>query len=122
MSLLDNPAQFGGKSSLATWLYSATTHLCLNRLRNGRNRGRLTAESADSLPAPSPPAPADDIAALRDLLARLPRDLAQVAVYHYGDEMTHEEIAGLLGCSRRHIGHLLERLDRAVASDQGVIR
>lgn len=52
----------------------------------------------------------------REVLAQLPPPLAEVAVYYYYcDEMTHEEIAAVLGCSRRHVGHLVEQLHRATA-------
>ena len=108
-SLVDHPAQFRGQSSMTTWLYAATTHGCLNRIRNQRTRARLL-----SLHPPAPQtagAPfAESAAILRDLLARIPEELATAAVYHYADEMTHEEIATVLGCSRRHVGDLLERL------------
>ncbi|HWX08955.1 MAG TPA: sigma-70 family RNA polymerase sigma factor, partial [Gaiellaceae bacterium] len=115
LSLLDRPEQFAGKSSLSTWLYSATTHLCLNRIRSDKTRSRLTAEQDRAVLGPSPPAPADRVAELRDLLARLPPDLALVAVYYFGDEMTHDEIAEVVGCSRRRVGHLVERLARIMA-------
>jgi hypothetical protein len=45
----------------------------------------------------------------RELVDRMPSDLAQVTIYFAIDGMTHHEIADLLGCSRRHVGHLLER-------------
>jgi DNA-directed RNA polymerase specialized sigma24 family protein len=45
----------------------------------------------------------------RRLLARLPLELAEVVVYYYVDEMTHDEIAEQIGCSRRQIGNLLAR-------------
>jgi DNA-binding transcriptional regulator LsrR (DeoR family) len=32
-----------------------------------------------------------------------------VTIYHAIDGMTQSEIAEVLGCSRRHVGHLLER-------------
>jgi RNA polymerase sigma-70 factor (ECF subfamily) len=115
LSLIDDPSQFSGRSSLSTWLYAATTNRCLNRLRNERARLRLVAERVDSLPMASPPAPAEDAMELRELLARLPSELAAVAVYYYADEMTHEEIASVIGCSRRHVGNLLERIARALA-------
>ncbi len=33
-----------------------------------------------------------------------------MAVYYYLDEMTQDEIAALLGCSRRNVGRMLARL------------
>ena len=44
------------------------------------------------------------------LVPHLDEELAQVAVHYYLDEMTHAEIADILGCSRRQVGYLLERL------------
>jgi RNA polymerase sigma factor (sigma-70 family) len=49
---------------------------------------------------------------MTEMLGRLPHDLAEVVVYYYLDEMTQDEIADQIGCSRRQVGHLL---DRAVA-------
>ena len=118
VSLLDDPSQFGGLSSLASWLYSATTHRCLNRLRDERTRARLASARAESLPSASSPTHAEDATELRKLLARLPIDLARVAVYYYGDEMTQDEIAAVLACSRRHVGNLLVRLESAIVSDK----
>ncbi len=116
VSLLDDPSQFGGKSSLATWLYSATTNRCLARLRDERTRARLLAERASSLPVAASAASTEGAAELRGLLARLPTELGRVAVYYYGDEMTQDEIAELLHCSRRHVGRLLEQVERAMAT------
>ena len=48
----------------------------------------------------------------RSVLAQLPDDLACAAVYYYVDELSHREIAEVMGCSRRHIGNLLARLAR----------
>ena len=39
-SILDQSAAFRGESSIVTWLYSATTHACLNRIRNKKTRAR----------------------------------------------------------------------------------
>jgi RNA polymerase sigma-70 factor (ECF subfamily) len=108
-SLLSKPDRFRGESSVTTFLYAATTHRCLNRLRDRKNRARLV----DLFVKPSTPqaadAKAEKRAVLRDLLSRLPEDLAEVAVYYYLDGMTHEEIASVLDCSRRHVGKLLEK-------------
>ncbi len=118
VSVIDRPDAFRGQSAITTWLYSATTHACLNRLRNQRTRARLLAESPE--PQRSIPGTAESIAVLHDLLARVPFELAQVAVYFYADEMTHEEIARVLGCSRRHVGDLVERLHVSIRKTEEV--
>ena len=106
-TLLDRD-DFRGDSSITTWLYSATTNGCFNRMRNQKTRAsildRHTSKDATA------PAAAESIAIVRELLGAVPNELAQVAVYHYVDEMTHDEIARVLGCSRRHVGDLVERL------------
>ena len=109
-SLVARPQQFGGRSAITTWLYSATTHRCLNRLRDQRNRDRLLAERVIPFARASAEPSAERAVAARELLAALPDDLATVAIYYYFDGMTHAEIAEVMRCSRRQIGKLLERV------------
>ena len=113
MSLIESPQQVRGTGPLLAWLYGATTHASLNRLRNQRTRARLVAADNAAMGAGAPPGAERD-AIVRDLLARIPAELAKVAVYYYADEMTHEEIAAVLDCSRRHVGDLVERLHESV--------
>ena len=103
-------------SSPAGWFYTSTTNRCLNRIRHGQNRLRLLRGHAQEPPKAEPSA--EDTALLRELLARLPEELARVAVHYYADEMTHEEIARLLDCSRRHVGDLVERLHAIVVEEE----
>jgi len=106
---LVNHASFEERGGTTAWFYARTTRFCLNRLRDDKNRARLRQvknETADT----TAPARGEAVVLARDVLARLPPQLAEVAVYYYCDEMTHDEIAALLGCSRRHVGHLVERL------------
>jgi RNA polymerase sigma-70 factor (ECF subfamily) len=113
MSLYQNPEQFAGKSSVATFLYGVTTHACLNRLRNQRNRQRLLSEQvAPAAGDTSRPLSPEDLSLLHDSLRRMPEELAQVAVLYCVDGLTHEDIAQVLDCSRRHVGDLLERFRR----------
>jgi RNA polymerase sigma factor (sigma-70 family) len=110
VALLDRPIQFQGRSALGTYLYSATTHMCLNRLRNRRNRERLREERASAFELAFDPTRPDVAAALRQVLAVLPPDEARAAVHHYLDGMSHSEIGALLCCSRRRVGDLLDRM------------
>lgn len=102
--------RFEGRSSIATYLYSVTTHACLNWLRNRRTRNRLI---AGYRPGPEFIAARGERQTLAvELLAQLSPDDAALAVYLHCDELTHEEIAALRGCSRRHVGDLAARLQR----------
>jgi RNA polymerase sigma factor (sigma-70 family) len=112
VSLFERPEQFSQRSTLTTFLYSATTHACLNRIRNKKRQLHLLATSASPLGTEcragevSP----ERLTLLHGMLARMPEELARVAMYYCVDDLTHDDIARLLGCSRRHVGNLLERL------------
>jgi RNA polymerase sigma factor (sigma-70 family) len=116
LGLLARPEQLAGVIKRSAWLYRVTTHHCLNQIRNRHGRDRiLRAMSPDEETSPR----AEHLIAVRQLLSRLPEPLAEVAVYYYVDEMTHEEIAAMLGCSRRHVGNLMVRMRDAVGSGPG---
>ena len=112
MSFYECPGQFEGRSQLSSYLYAATTNACLTRIRNRKTRARLLDRRGSEAPAPQPFMPLDPeaLALLHDLLRRLPEPLAAVALYYYIDDLTHDEIARLVGCSRKHVGNLLERV------------
>jgi RNA polymerase sigma factor (sigma-70 family) len=115
-SLLEKPEQYAGQSSLMTFLYSVTTHQALGRLRKDRRRSRLLASNHDPAALSVAP-PGQARAELREMLIDLPEELRAVAVYYYLDEMTQEEIAEVLGCSRQWVTKLVRRLkDRAEQS------
>ena len=112
LSLVTRPEQLRGVTRITSWLYVATTHYCLNALRKRRTQMRIL----DGI-GPAPPDAGrrgEVMVRVRALLERLPAPLDAVAVYYYVDEMTHDEIAAVLDCSRRKVGYLLERLQRAV--------
>lgn len=104
---LHNLEVFRGESSPMTWLYRITTNYCLNQLRDsGRHRTRIR-----QLGLVLSPASADDPElrlTLLQLLHRIPAELCEIAVYHYIDRMTHEEIAEVMRVSRRTVGNHLK--------------
>jgi RNA polymerase sigma-70 factor (ECF subfamily) len=86
------------------WLFRVTKNLCLNDVRDGRRRGHL--RSIRSFDCQREPAN-DARVALKQLLARIPDELQQIAVCYYVDDLSHQEIADLFGVSRRTIGNRL---------------
>ena len=115
--LVEDPGQFGQRSSISTFLYVVTTRACLQRLRARKNRLRLLDEQvrpwATDVDARAP----DATSILRDVLAQLPEDEARAAVFFHLDGMTHAEIADVLGCSRRHVGNLLDRVSKLIPKE-----
>lgn len=109
LELFRNPQRFEARSSIATYLFAATTHACLNRIRDAKNRTRLVAiEHAGR--SQLAPARGETRALATEIIAGLSEDDAALAVYLYCDELTHDEIAELFGWSRRHVGDVAKRL------------
>jgi RNA polymerase sigma factor (sigma-70 family) len=88
------------------YLYRAVTHRCLNHLRDRRNQGRLLAAADETLRGPARTR-LDDRVVDRQLLAsladRIDPQAWEILVYHYLDDMTQDEIAGLIGASRKTV-------------------
>src|SRR6266496_4309499 len=78
------------------YLYRAITHRCLNHLRDRRNQGRLLA-GADETPRGPARTRLDERVVDRQLLA-----------YHFVDDLTQDEIAGLIGTSRKTVARRLQ--------------
>lgn len=115
VGLVARPQQFDGRSAPSTFLYAVTTHACLARLRDRKNRQRLLDEQVKPWATDIDPRSAEAASIIRNVLAQLPDDEARAAVYYHLDGMTHAEIAEVLGCSRRHVGDLLERVGERLA-------
>jgi len=110
---------FRGDASPMTWMYRITTNLCLNRIRDHARRSRLLSENAKQDEVATEALPEDRLT-LAAILRGVPEHLWEIAVHHYVDRMSHEEIAGIIGTSRRTVGNRLEefkRLARAAAGD-----
>jgi RNA polymerase sigma factor (sigma-70 family) len=110
--LLEAPERVGRARSVDAWLSGATTHRCLNRLRDARTRARLL----EALPSADPCPPGEETAALAaELLDRLTGAVREAVIRCYVDEQTYDEAAAALACSRRQVCSLLQQA-RALAS------
>lgn len=119
VGLLERPEQYRGASSLATFLYSTVTHSCLNRIRNRHNRLRLLHQYWQrAMPQTRPAASAEVSSALHSALRRMPEPLAEVAIYFYLDGLSHEEIASMLGCSKRQVGNHIAAIARWASREE----
>jgi RNA polymerase sigma factor (sigma-70 family) len=118
--LLRAPDAVRAPGSAVAWLYQTTTHRCLNQLRNRRTGLRLLDRRVAPIQPLAEEPRGEALAAVRQLLARLPGELATVVVYRHLDGMTQEEISTLLGCSRRQVGYLLERAHASLQSEERI--
>lgn len=110
LGLLERPEQYRGQSGLSAFVYSAVTHACLNRIRNRKTRLRLLRERFGARLAAKPGSTPEATTILRSVLERMPPPLGEVAVYYYMDGLTHDDIAHILGCSRRQVGNHVSRI------------
>jgi RNA polymerase sigma-70 factor (ECF subfamily) len=95
------------------YLYRAVTNRCLNLIRDRSARRRLLARQDVLLRGPVRTTCEDraiDLDLLTKLSARLDQQSAEILVYRYVDDMSQEEIASLLGLSRKTIGLRLDRI------------
>lgn len=97
------------------WIYRVATNHCLNVLRDARRRGERPPVDALQLVSAAPEGSQDRRLA-RQVLSRFDLETQAIAVGVLVDGMEREEVAGLLGISRRTVHRKLRRfLDGARA-------
>jgi RNA polymerase sigma-70 factor (ECF subfamily) len=96
-------SRFRGKSSLATWIYRIGVNVCLNRV----SAKQPVTEPIDARPHLDAQAidPAQELlkgeraSQVRDAIAQLPKKQRATVILRVYHELSHEEIAGILGSS-----------------------
>lgn len=122
VDLLSNPPQTDRPTVDLPYLYRAVTNRCLTFLRDERNRARLLALSEpDEFVASRRPDPSDLVSrrALVHLCGELDAEATQVLIYYFIDELSQEEIATLVGLSRKTVGVRLESIRAAALELRG---
>ena len=108
------------------YLYRAVTHRCLNHLRDRRNQVSLLTNT-DQAQRGLARTRLDDRVVDRQLLASLAERIDpqtwEILVYHFVDDMTQDEIAVLIGTSRktvvRRLAALREQARRLTSATPG---
>lgn len=99
------------------YLYRAITNRCLGFMRDESNRARLLEEHDEALRGPVRTRCDEHVIGM-DMLVKLGAALdertLEIAMCRYFDDMTQEEIAVLLGISRKTVGKKLDDVRAAV--------
>jgi RNA polymerase sigma-70 factor (ECF subfamily) len=116
MRLVRDMSKLEDRATVLPWIYRVATNHCLNHRRNAGRRGDDAGlpdlELADSTPTDTLPSRA----IAQQVLAQFDEATQAVAVGVLVDGMEHEEIAEVLGISRRTVARKLGRfLDTARA-------
>jgi RNA polymerase sigma-70 factor (ECF subfamily) len=113
--------RFRGESSFSTWLYRIAVNACLNfrALRRPATQ-ELPEALADPVPGALARAESDDAARLvRAAVARLPEKQRATLILKVYHELTHEEVAEVLGSTvgtvKANLFHALGNLRRLMA-------
>jgi RNA polymerase sigma-70 factor (ECF subfamily) len=109
VKLIRDMEKLSDRETVLPWIFRVATNYCLNQRRNASRRGEDAAmpdlevvdgESADRYP---------DRSLAKQILARFDETTQAVAVGVLVDGMEHEEVAEVLGVSRRTVARRLER-------------
>lgn len=125
VTLTESARSYEPKAKLTTWLYRVVVNRCLNHRSAASSRLRATGDVQDRLDQVSAPKEAQpdrlvdqsrQAQRLRAALLRLPeRQRIALALKLY-EEMSYEEIAQALGCSKSSVESLLFRARRSLSA------
>jgi RNA polymerase sigma-70 factor (ECF subfamily) len=115
------PGDAEGASTFRVWLFRIARNAVAERRRRQRRRPEAPLEAAGVVAAPvdieGDAARRDEAAAAWLAVGRQPDDRRRALILRFVDEMTTEEIAGVLGRSEGAVRVLIHRALRSVARD-----
>jgi len=115
------PADGAGASTFRVWLFQIARNVVAQRRRSRRRHPEASLEAAANVADPRDVERAvvrrDDLGAAGRALARLPGDRRRALILRFVDEMTTQEIAGILGRSEGAVRVLIHRALRSVARE-----
>ncbi|HEX5706896.1 MAG TPA: sigma-70 family RNA polymerase sigma factor [Pyrinomonadaceae bacterium] len=127
LKLFTRVGQFRGDSEFSTWLYRLATNTCLDEARRrrrflpfGDSTRRETSAQRDSQEASL--ARDETAHRVREALAELRPKLRMAILLKYFEELSYEEIAEVLGCSKGTVASRLNRAHKALAHKLGHLR
>ena len=115
------PADGAGASTFRVWLFQIARNAIARRQRERRRHPEAPLEAAANVTDPTDVEAAavrrDEVGTAAAALARLPGDRRRALILRFVDEMTTQEIAGVLGRSEGAVRVLIHRALRSVARE-----
>ena len=127
VKLMNSIAKFRGDSEFSTWLYRLVTNACLDAQRRLKSRSfAVDSNVLETLPDPASLEKAFARTQTAELVKRavsaLPSKLRLAMLLRYFDELSYEEIAVALNCSRGTVASRLNRGHRLLAKSLASLR
>jgi len=127
VKLMNSIAKFRGDSEFSTWLYRLVTNACLDAQRRLKSRSfAVDSNVLETLPDPASLEKAFARTQTAELVKRavsaLPSKLRLAMLLRYFDELSYEEIAVALNCSRGTVASRLNRGHRLLAKSLAHLR
>jgi RNA polymerase sigma-70 factor, ECF subfamily len=109
LKLVRDLRKLDAHEAIVPWMYQVATNHCLNLRRNARRRGDDRVDPDLDVASPLSANAYPDRVLARAILARFDSATQAVAVGIIVDGMEHEEVAVMLGVSRRTVARKLDR-------------
>ena len=109
LRVIERRGQYRGDASPATWLYAVATLHCLQQLRDQAGRIAKLAQLAEQ-PRDTPARSPEERLAIAKLLDGESDDVRLMVYLHYVDGMTLDEVAEVVGFSRKTVSRGLDCL------------
>ena len=130
LKLFTRITQFRHQSEFTTWLYRLTTNTCIDEQRKRRRFSPLSdtlpatgANGGTSIPAAEARFRRLEVAdSVRDAISTLKPKLRIAILLKYFEELSYEEIAEVLNCSKGTVASRLNRGHRILAQRLGHLR
>jgi len=130
LKLFTRITQFRHESEFTTWLYRLTTNTCIDEQRRRRRFSPFDEAAAGTPAARAAGVPAAEARfmrleiadSVRDAIATLKPKLRIAILLKYFEELSYEEIAQVLNCSKGTVASRLNRGHRILAQRLGHLR
>jgi RNA polymerase sigma-70 factor (ECF subfamily) len=110
LRIVQTSDSFRGDAKVLTWVYSIATLHCLQQIRNQRRNAQKLANVAQAQAVTEPTTPGiEDQFDLQAVMAAADPVIKQIVVLRIVDEMTVEDVAAVVGLSRKTVTKKLTR-------------